>query len=140
MNHLVFLDSRAGALEKILSGIKSMVVKEYDPSQSPAQQVNPGDDLYFLRDDEDCSLRVTATVVHVLLLPVDPEQDISSTLKELQPRLQLTEEQYNYWSAKKQAQIVEFQSAHKIAEIHIASKTIRDRSGWVTFEQFGLIQ
>jgi len=30
MNHLVFLDPRAGELEKILSGVKSMIVKDFD--------------------------------------------------------------------------------------------------------------
>ena len=30
MNHLVFLDRRAGELEKILSGIKTMLMKEFD--------------------------------------------------------------------------------------------------------------
>ena len=36
MNYLVFLDTQAGELEKILSGVKSMVLKEFDPAQSPA--------------------------------------------------------------------------------------------------------
>jgi len=30
MNHLVFLDAHAGELEKILSGVKYMVVKDID--------------------------------------------------------------------------------------------------------------
>ena len=33
MNHLVFLDTRAGELEKILSGVKTMLVKEFDPAR-----------------------------------------------------------------------------------------------------------
>ena len=37
MNHLVFLDTRAGELEKILSGTKSMIVKEEEPARSAGQ-------------------------------------------------------------------------------------------------------
>jgi hypothetical protein len=95
MNHLVFLDTQAGELEKILSGIKSMVVKEFDPARSAGQAVRPGDNLYFLRNQDDCAVRVKATVVRVLFYTNDVDQDLSHTLKEMQPRLQLTEDQYN---------------------------------------------
>ncbi len=139
MNHLVFLDTQAGELEKILSGIKSMVVKEFDPAQSDGQAVRPGDNLYFLRDKDECTLRVKATAVRVLFYTNDVDQDLSHTLKEMQPRLQLTEDQYNHWSAKQQVLLVEFASAHKISVIHVAPDQIADRSDWIAFEEFGLI-
>ena len=102
MNYLVFLDAQAGELEKILSGVKTMVVKEFDPAQTcRAQPVSPGDSLYFLRDKDDCTLRVKATVVRVLFVTNRLNEDPSQTLKEMQPRLQLTEDQYNHWSRKR---------------------------------------
>jgi len=36
MKHLVVLDAWAGELEKILSGLKTMLIKESDPMQSGA--------------------------------------------------------------------------------------------------------
>jgi len=139
MNHLVFLDTQAGELEKILSGIKSMVVKEFDPARSAGQAVRPGDNLYFLRNQDDCAVRVKATVVRVLFYTNDVDQDLSHTLKEMQPRLQLTEDQYNHWSAKQQILLVEFASAHKIGVIHVAPNKIADRSDWIASEEFSLI-
>jgi len=139
MNHLVFLDTQAGELEKILSGIKSMVVKEFDPARSAGQAVRPGDNLYFLRNKDECTLRVKATAVRVLFYTNDVDQDLSHTLKEMQPRLQLTEDQYNHWSAKQQILLVEFASAHKIGVIHVAPNKIADRSDWIAFEEFSLI-
>jgi hypothetical protein len=139
MNHLVFLDTRAGELEKILSGVKCMLVKEFDPAASTVQVVSPGDSLYFLRDKDECDLRVIATVVRVLPVMNGPDEDLSRSLKELQPRLQLTEDQYNHWSAKKQVLLVEFASAHKIGGIHIPSNRITDRSGWIALDEFGEI-
>jgi hypothetical protein len=117
MNHLVFLDAQAGELEKILSGVKSMVVKDNDPEHLEAYTVKPGDSLYFLRNNDECDLRVRATVVHVLSLTKKLNEDLTHSLKELQPKLQLTEEQYNYWSGKNQVQLVEFESAQKIGVI-----------------------
>jgi hypothetical protein len=139
MNHLVFLDTRAMELEKILSGVKTMVTKEFDPDQSTGYPVSPGDSLYFLRNKGECDLRVKATVVRVLPLINIRNEDLSHILKEMQPRLQLTKEQFNYWSAKKQVLLVEFDSAHKIDVIHVASNKSTDRSEWIAFEEFGFI-
>ena len=139
MNYLVFLDTQAGELEKILSGVKSMVVKEIDPAQPAASPVHPGDSLYFLRDNGECAVRVQATVLRVLPAMDSLDQGLSHILKEMQPRLQLTEDQYNTWSARKQVLLVEFGSAHKIDVIHIAPYKIADRLGWIAFEEFSRI-
>jgi hypothetical protein len=139
MNHLVFLDTRTGELEKILSGFKTMIVKEFDAAQSSAHPVRPGDSLYFLRSKDNCAVRVRATVVRVLFITNRFGNDLSRTLKEMQPKLQLTEEQYNNWSAKKRALLVEFTSAQKIDVIRVALNKIPDQSDWSALEDFSLI-
>jgi hypothetical protein len=139
MNHLVILDPRAGELEKILSGVKTMLLKEFDPNQTSVHPVSPGDSLFFLRNKDECALRGKATVVHVLSFTNNSDEDLSQTLKAMQPRLQLTEDQYNYWSAKKGIVLVEFNCAHKIDVIQIATNKITDRSGWIPFEAFSPI-
>jgi hypothetical protein len=135
MNYLVFLDARAGELEKILSGVKSMIVKEFDPAWPDSQLVRPGDSLYFLRNNDECAVRVKAVVVRVLPPSNGSDEDLSHILKELQPRLQLTEDQFNYWSAKQRVLLVEFDSAHKIPELKIAPTKITDRKRWIAFEE-----
>jgi len=136
MNHLVLLDAQAGELESILSGVKTMLVREFDPAQPTAHPVTPGDSLYFLRNRDDWALRVRAAVVRVLPLTNSADQDLSHALKEMQPRLQLTENQYNCWSARRQLLLVEFDSAHKIEVIHVALNRIPDPSDWIAFEEF----
>jgi hypothetical protein len=139
MNHLVFLDTHAGELEKILSGVKTMVVKEFDPARDAGQVISSGDFLFFLRNKDECALRVKATAVRVLFFTNNSDEDLSHTLKEMQTRLQLTEDQYNYWSGRKQVLLVEFDCAHKIDVIQVASKKITDRSDWIAFEDSSLI-
>jgi ABC-2 type transport system ATP-binding protein len=135
MNHLVVLDSRAGELEKILSGVKRMLVRDYDPHEADAEPVSPGDCLYFLRDAEDRTVRVRAIVARALLLTGTTDEELSHALKEMQPRLQLTEEQYNRWSARRQVLLVEFEAAHKAALIDVAPCRIRNSPGWVAFRE-----
>jgi hypothetical protein len=139
MNHLVFLDAKSGELEKILSGVKRMILKEFDPLQSVEHPVQPGDSLFFLRDNNECELRVQATVTRVLVLADNMDESLPRSLKEMQPRLHLTEEQFNVWSTKKQALLIEFNSAQKIPVIIIAQEKIRDRSSWMAFDEFSLI-
>ncbi len=81
-------------------------------------------------------MRVKATVVRVLYYTDSLDEDLSLILKEMQPRLQLTEEQYNYWSARKQVLLVEFGSAHKIGVIHVPPEKVTHRSGWPVFDEF----
>jgi hypothetical protein len=138
MNHLVYLDVRAGELEKILSGVKTMLVKEFDPAQTSASSVNPGDGLYFLRDQDDCAVRVKATVIRILFI-TQPEEDLAHTLKEMQPRLQLTEEQFNFWVEKDEMQLVEFESAHKISAIQLTSRKTTSPMDWIAFETISQI-
>lgn len=139
MNYLIILDPSAGELEKILSGIKTMVLKEFNPATASFQEVTPGDNLYFLRKKGDCDLRVKATVSRVLSYADPLADDLQHILQEFQPRLQLTEEQFNCWSAKKQAQLIEFEGAHKINPIHVSHCDITDTSDWMAFENFDLI-
>ena len=139
MNYLVILDPCAGELEKILSGVKSMVLKEYEPTQSPTHPVRPGDSLFFLRDKDDCDMRVKATVIRVSLFDGQLDEDLPHYLKEQQPKLQLTEDQFNYWSQKQKVLFVEFESAQKIGVIHLALDEVKNQSDWITFEAFSVL-
>lgn len=139
MNHLVFLDARAGELEKILSGVKTMLVKEFDPALTPAYPVNLGDSLFFLRNTNEYTFRVKATVTRVLFVTIDLNEGLSQILKEMQPKLQFTEEQFNCWSAMRQVLLVEFGSARKIEPIQVALNKVTDGSNWIAFEEFSLI-
>ena len=139
MNHLVILDSHAGELEKILSGVKCMLVKELQPPQAAAASVNPGDSLYFLRDRQDRALRVKASVVRVFTVIDAPDEHLAHTLKEFQPRLQLTEDQYNHWSTRDQVQLVEFDRAQKMDLVQVATHRVADRSDWIAFKEFSRI-
>jgi hypothetical protein len=139
MDHLVILDAQAGGLEKILSGAKTMLVRDFDPSQSSVDKVQPGDILYFLRNDGECIVRVKATTIRVFVLENDLDERLSQFLKEMQPKLHLTEDQYNTWTKKNRALFIEFNLAHKIPLIQIALDKITDTPGWVSTDDISLI-
>lgn len=136
MNHLIYLNSKSGELEKILSGIKTMILKDIYPAKSILYPVNQGDGLYFMRDKGETTLRVKASVISAEYIENQIAEDFSRTIKEMQPQLQLTEEQFTFWIAKKQILLVEFCNAHKIEGIQLASQDFDDRNDWIDFEDF----
>jgi hypothetical protein len=143
MNFIVFLNAQAGELEKILSGTKSMLLKDIDPPLGAAQPISPGDCLYFLRHEADCDLRVKAVVTRVLTFTSHSDESLSRILKEMQARLQLTEDQFNDWSVKEQVMCIEFNSAHKIEAIRVALNKLTFRSAgmphWIAFDEFNQV-
>lgn len=143
MNYLVILDPSAGELEKILSGIKTMLLKEFDPADAVDQALSPGDSLYFLRKEGDCDLRVKATVTRVLTINNLRDESLSHVLKEMQTSLLLTENQFNEWSVKERAVLVEFGCAQKIGVIHVGPDKIANRSDagshWMAFEKLSQV-
>ncbi len=138
MNHLVYLQTQSSGLEKILSGTKTMVLKEIDRAQPKPYSIEAGDSLYFLRDKDETILRVKATVVQVTATEGSKNEGLAFILKEMQSKLQLTEEQFQYWSAKKLILLVEFSSACKIEGLQVAPQKFIRRSGWIDFEDFSI--
>ena len=76
MNYLVFLDLGAGELEKILSGVKSMVIKEDKHEDTTSQSLMPGDNLYFLRNTVARDIRVKATIKSIQAVTSGQTSDI----------------------------------------------------------------
>jgi len=134
MDHIVFLDAQTGELEKVLSGVKTMIVSDFDVSHSPLDMVQPGNKLFFLRNNGECLVQVMATTIRVFVLENNSDEQLSQFLKERQPRLHLTENQYNIWAKKNRAVFIEFDLAHKIPAIRIAIDKIKDEFGWVSTE------
>jgi hypothetical protein len=139
MNYLVFLDPYANELEKILSGVKCMLVKGIDVSPSKVHPINQGDSLYFLRNKSDRDLLVKANVLRVLTIIDNLDHELSHVLKEFQPKLQLTEHQYNHWAGKKQVLLVEFEAAHKIQVVQVSLNKISEACDWIAFAEFKTI-
>ena len=140
MNHLVFLDPRAGELEKILSGVKSMLIRELNPENPTTYPLEAGDSLYFLWSRQETIIRGMASIVRVLPVIAGKAGNISHDLKEMQPRLQLTETQFEYWSSKQNVLLVEFNFAHKIPSIQVSLVRINNQADWLVFKELNNIK
>ncbi len=131
MRYIVFLDAQAGEREKILSGVKRIVVGEPESYMLAEALIKPGDALYFLRDNGERTVRVQATIVRAWLFEESESENLAHHLKELQTRLCLTEDQFRYWSTRNQAFFIEFKAAQKIPAFQIAPEKITCPTRWI---------
>jgi len=98
-----------------------MVVKDIDPEHLNAHTISQVTALYFLRNNDECDLQVKATVVRVLFFTKKLNEDLSHYLKELQPKLQLTEEPSTTTGLQRnRSTCPSLKSAQKIGVIHLA--------------------
>lgn len=139
MDHLVFLDANSDELGKILRGLKRMVVREIASPQRQLTQVRPGDRLYFLRNNGEGIVRLKASVSNTYPFEAETDEDMSLRLKELQVILQLTEPQYEYWAAKKQALFVEFEQVGKTLLSLTEPNKSMTQTEWISLEDISVI-
>ena len=66
MDHVVYLDTKAGELDKLKIGIKTMIIRGAMGRKMPYGRVNEGDVLYFIENKGDGLIKGKAVVAGVL--------------------------------------------------------------------------
>lgn len=119
MVHLVYCDNAGKreekVLDKILNGIKTMVIRGAAGRKIPHSRVFENDSLYFMEKGSG-QISATATVSSVQNYVKLTEDEINKTLEENQEKLNLTQKQKDRWH-KKCLCLVEFRDVKKITPL-----------------------
>lgn len=119
MVHLVYCDNvgKKGerALDKIMNGTKTMVVRGAAGRKIPHSRVFENEKLYLMEKGTG-KITACATVKRVQNFVKLSEDEIKNTLNEYQPKLNLSEKQRVRWS-KKCLCLVEFEDVHEIGPL-----------------------
>lgn len=116
MVHLVYCDCAGKhgerALDKILSGTKTMMVRDAAGRKIPYSRVFAGERLYFM-ENGTAKISATASVTSVQNYVKLIDAEISQILEEHQSKLGLTEKEKTRWN-KKCLCLVEFENVQPI--------------------------
>lgn len=112
MVHLVYCDDKEKVIEKIISGLKTMVVRGAAGRKIPHSRVFEGEILYFMKKGTG-KITAMATVESVQNFVKLSDEEIINTLATNQERLQLSEKQKERWH-KKCLILVSFKDVKKI--------------------------
>jgi hypothetical protein len=101
MDHVVYMDAKAGELDRILSGEKTMLVRGAAGRKLPHGRVHPGDRLFFILNRGDGLVRATAEVLTVFNSDKLSEGENRQLLDDNRAALQLTAPEENRWAGKR---------------------------------------
>ena len=93
-DHVVYTDSKADELSKIVSGTKTMILRGAAGRKLPYGRVDPGDILYFVENDGSGFVQGRAIVKNVLNSEKLTPEESTAMVEERQRFLQFTEKQF----------------------------------------------
>lgn len=132
MDHLVYCDTKAKALDKMLSKEKTMIVRGAAGRKLPYGRVNIDDNLYFCNNDGTGIIRAKAKVKRVINSDKLSLEEGDALLKKYNKELNLSQDQLKRWSGKKYYCLVEVQDVIKIEPLKYDRQDNMD--DWITVE------
>lgn len=131
MDHVVYLDFKAGELEKILAGKKSMIIRGAAGRKMPYGRVNEGDTLYLLENNGSGFIKAKAEVSFVLNSEkLNPEQSLA-LVNEYQDQLKLTETQIMRWAGKRYLVFIEVFNPEELEPFTIDKSSYGNMDDWL---------
>lgn len=113
--HLVYLDSKAKELEKLLSGEKTMIIRGANGKKCPlGGRAKINDIVYFVETGGNMMVTHKGIISTVFeSYKMTPEESIAF-IKKYEKQLNLSKEQYDRWSIKKCLAVFEISNIEKI--------------------------
>jgi hypothetical protein len=124
MDHVVYVDTKARELEKLLAGEKTMIVRGATGRKLPYGRVQPNDRLFFILNTGDGMVRACALVSEVFNSEKLTEEQSANLLETNQSKLNLTPDQINRWAGKRYLVLIAVKDVQPIEPFAV------DRSGY----------
>lgn len=124
MDHVVYVDTKAHELEKLLAGEKTMIVRGATGRKLPYGRVHSDDRLFFVQNKGDGMVRACALVSDVLNSEKLTKEQSGNLLKANQSRLNLTPDQIERWAGKRYLVLIEVKEVQPMEPFAI------DRAGY----------
>jgi len=131
MDHVVYVDAKAGELEKILAGTKTMVVRGATGRKLPYGLVAPGDLLYFIRNNGEGKIYARAKVNTVFNSKALIQEESVRLIEEKQAALQLSPEQFARWAGKRYLVLIGIEEAAHVEPFTIDRSYYGNMDDWL---------
>lgn len=125
MEHLVYCDTKATVLDKILIGTKTMIIRGAAARKLPHGRVFEGETLYFIENNGDGLVKAKATVKSVF----NSEKMIAQN----KDKLNLSDEQIKRWAGKKVLCLIGIKDVMTI-EPPLVFDRQKNMDDWITVE------
>ncbi len=131
MDHVVFVDVKAGELAAIISGKKTMIIRGATGRKMPYGRVNGGDTLYFIENDGSGLVRANATVTFVINSEKMAKDESIAMVQGHQVKLQLTSKQFARWAGKRYIVLIEIGDAESLEPFTVDKSNYGNMDDWL---------
>ena len=140
MDHVVYLDTKANELEKLINGSKVMIIRGATGRKLPYGRVNQGDILYFINNNAEGVVKAKAIVTSVFNSDkMSPEESIT-LIKNHQDKLNLSESQFKKWSGKRYIVLIEVNKIKEIKSFAIDKSNYGNMDDWLPVEKIDTVK
>ncbi len=140
MDHVVYLDTKAKELDKLLSGTKTMIIRGAAGRKMPYGRVTAGDFLYFIKNDGKGLVRAKAKVIYIYNSPMLMRDESALLVESQQDKLQLTKAQIDRWSGKRYLVLVEIADVEEINPFPIDKSNYGNMDNWLPVEMIEAVK
>jgi len=131
MDHIVYLDKPAGALEAMRHGKKTMVGRAYNGRRSPYGKVKAGDMLYFTENDGKQIIYGRGRVTEVYDSPKLTHEESVALLERFRHALWLSEAQFLRMAGKRYLVLVKVERFHEVPHFRFTRRDFHTLDDWV---------
>lgn len=136
MNHVVYLDSKADEMGKILTGQKTMIIRGAAGRKVPYGQVKREDIEYFINNNAEGMIKVKAEVASVINSEKMDKDASIKLIKKYKDNLQLSEKQFQRWAGKRYIVLIEVKNIEEITPFQFNRDEFKNRmDDWLLFER-----
>lgn len=137
MEHLVYCDTKAKVLEKILNGTKTMIIRGAAGRKLPYGRVFEGETLYFIENNGSGIIKAKAIVESVFNSEKMTEEESKNLVAKNQDILNLTDIQIKRWAGKKFICLVAIKNVTATEPLKLARQSNMD--DWITVDKITAI-
>jgi hypothetical protein len=140
MDHVVYLDAKANELEKLLNGIKTMIIRGAAGRKLPYGRVNEGDVLYFINNNAEGVVKAKAAVDSVFNSDKMSLEESAALVKKHQDKLQLSDSQFKKWAGKRYIVLIGLKKIEEIKSFAIDKSNYGNMDDWLSVEKIETVK
>jgi hypothetical protein len=140
MDHLVYVDSEAKELERLLAGHKTIILRGSHEPVAPYNKIFEGDSLFLITTKREGVVQAKALVKNVLNPQKLEVKDSIELINRYLMEMMLTEEQLNRYYGKPYLTFVRVMEVQRIQPFTIDDHAARGFTDWFITENINKIK
>ena len=131
MDHVVYLDAKAGELDNLLSGKKTMIIRGATGRKLPYGKVNTGDKLYLINNNAEGTIKAMAVVSSVFNSEKMNREESVDLITKNQNKLLLNSIQFKRWAGKRYVVLIEVDTIDEVKPFTIDKSGYGNMDDWL---------